>query len=125
MKEEEKDELFKELDLLEHEARCVAGVSDAKRQAAADFLAKDFSEQVTTTLRRLIIKGKDRFWFSDYHFHTGMQIRNILRTNGFGEDGLGIENLDFIYCKIMERAIMGQEVNWEEKNKADNETEAA
>lgn len=102
--------------MLDYEAKCVASIPEEKKKLAAEFLAKELPRDFKEQSRKLIEEGKDRFWFSSYHFTAGMKIRNILRGHGFSEKELGIENLDFIYCKLLERAIMGSEVDWEEKD---------
>jgi hypothetical protein len=40
-----------------------------------------------------------------FHFSAGMAIRNELRSNSFSEEILGIDNLDYIYSELIEKAI--------------------
>ena len=44
-------------------------------------------------------------WWAPYHFIWGMQIRNLLREKGYGEDYFGIANLDDIYVQLVEDAL--------------------
>lgn len=39
------------------------------------------------------------------HFSWGMGVRNLLRTEGFGEDFFGIDNLDDYYVPLVELAV--------------------
>lgn len=98
---------------LDHEKECVSVVSEAMKEKAAEFLRNHFSIVDKQSFRKLIEKGKDRWWYSEYHsLGGGMAIRNLLRNNGFGEKDLPIENLDYIYVKLLERAVMGREIDW-------------
>ena len=101
---------------LNYEAECVEAVPEEKKRAAAEFLTNELPVDVKKTFKKLIEKGTSRSWFSEFHSFTGMKIRNLLRQNGFSEEELGIPNLDFIYCKLLERAIVGSEINWGENN---------
>ena len=83
----------------------VARVSMCKREEAAKFLESHFSDEDKNFLRALYKDAGDPHWFSGYHFRGGMVIRNALRENGYGEDYFGIDNLDYIYCSLMEMAI--------------------
>lgn len=105
-------------ELAEVEELLVGKVPEEKKVAAAEFLARELPEETKKSIKNLIEKGKDRFWFSAHHFISGMQIRNLLRVNAFGEEGLGINNLDYIYCELLERAVMGSKVEWDETEAA-------
>ncbi len=101
---------------LKYETECVATVSEEKKRAAAEFLSNELPKDVKIKIKEMIVASKNRYWFAGLHFTTGMQIRNMLRQNGFSEKEIGIENLDYIYCKLLERAIVGSEINREEEN---------
>lgn len=45
-------------------------------------------------------------WYTPVHFGWGMSIRNLLRKNEFGEDDLGVKNLDDVYVALAQFAIM-------------------
>lgn len=44
-------------------------------------------------------------WVAPYHFFWGMNVRNLLRNKGFGEDYFKIHNLDDIYIALVEEAL--------------------
>lgn len=97
----------------EYEKKCVDAVSEEKKVAAANFLKEFLDDNEKSHAQKLIEKSKDRLWFSEYYtLGGGIQIRNALRDNGFGEKELGIENLYFIYVQLIERAVMGKEIEW-------------
>ena len=107
---------MKEIDLaeiLELEAQAVARVPEEKKEAAAEFLRERLCGEIPI-LRKWMhkhglgwpYKGGKPGW----HFYGGMAIRNLLRKNSFGEEALGIENLDFIYTRLVERAVLGHEI---------------
>lgn len=52
-----------------------------------------------------ILKRKKREWWYGHHFQLGMWIRNMLRSNGFGEKELEVENLDDYYIDIVKDAV--------------------
>ena len=102
--------------MLEHEKACVDVVSEETKYEAAEFLRNEFSIIDKQSFRKLIENGSDRWWYSKYHtLGGGMTIRNLLRDNGFGEKDLPIENLDYIYVELIERAVMGHEIDWEKE----------
>jgi hypothetical protein len=41
-------------------------------------------------------------WMLDYHFSTGMKIRNLLRDNGILDSMFSTENLDDYYISMLE-----------------------
>jgi hypothetical protein len=99
-------------EVLRKEAEAVAAVLEEKKQAAADFLKDTLGDHNIKMFRDWIeLNGLD--WprtFAGWHFHGGMAIRNHLREGGFGENELGIENLDYIYVQLIERAVLGKEM---------------
>jgi len=103
------------------EKEAVAKVPEEKKEAAAGFLRGLFTEEQKNQLREMMEGATDHFWVAKIidtrifpiGFHTlggGMAIRNTLRQHGFGEKELGIENLDYIYARLLERAILGKEI---------------
>lgn len=49
---------------------------------------------------------EDKDWFvKGHHLGIGMGLRNLLRSAGFGEKELGVENLDDYYVDILIEAI--------------------
>jgi len=80
-----------------------------KKQAAAEYLKKALTDYDYLQLLRLyrdhlINKSESGNWFVSYHFNVGMNIRNLLRNENFGEEYFGF-NLDFIYVELLEMAI--------------------
>ena len=99
----------------QHERQAVLAVPESKKEEAANFLKSRFSSVEKKRFKKMIKKGTDRWWYAEYHLQGGLVIRNLLRNYGFGEKELKIENLDYIYVQIIERAVMGKEIDWEEK----------
>jgi len=83
----------------------VARVPQYKKDKAVDFLKAHFTEEEKGQLKNIYEHSGSAYWFSGYHFTTGMTIRNVLRENGYGEDYFGIDNLDYIYCHLLEMVI--------------------
>ena len=76
----------------------------AKKAAAKKFLYELISEKDKKQLRKEIKKDPIH-WFTPYHFHWGMNIRNSLRHGGFGEEYFFIKNLDDIYVELVEDTV--------------------
>jgi hypothetical protein len=53
------------------------------------------------------MKKDPELWWTEYHFGWGMQVRNDLRTAGFGEKEFEIANMDNIYIPLVEEALGG------------------
>jgi hypothetical protein len=71
-----------------------------KRTAAVEFLKGEIDvEQIRT------LSYADPEWWVGGHFHWGMAIRNRLRSGGFGEKELGVDNLDDYYIGLVELAV--------------------
>lgn len=45
------------------------------------------------------------FWKASGHCRFGMSVRNELRDAGFGEDELGVDNIDDIYIYLLNEAV--------------------
>lgn len=89
----------------EREQELVARVPQYKKEEAAKFLKTHFTEDEKYQLKNIYERSASIYWFSGYHFTTGMAIRNTLRENGYGEKYFDIDNLDYIYCLLLEMAI--------------------
>ena len=74
-----------------------------KKIPATKFLKEHLLEK-NKILRRAINKDPIH-WFTLYHFHWGMWVRNLLRENNFSEEYFGISNLDDIYVELVEDAV--------------------
>jgi hypothetical protein len=55
-----------------------------------------------------MIKENPTKWYVMHHFSWGMVMRNLLRENGYGEQELGISNLDDYYVALIEQACLGK-----------------
>ena len=64
-----------------------------------------FNQRREVTLLRKAIEKQGLNWWVPYHSIWGMHIRNLLRTNGYTEEALGIRNLDDIYAVLMEFVV--------------------
>lgn len=75
---------------------------------ALEMLAKELKSvtpQITKTY-----KLNPKTWYVPYHLFWGMEVRNLLRNKGYGEDYFGVHNLDDIYIALVEEALgLGQE----------------
>jgi hypothetical protein len=102
--------------MMKAEALAVSRVSEEKKVAAADYL-RGYLCGVVPQLRNWMGEHGVE-WVSrgevGWHFRGGMEVRNLLREGGFGEEELGIENLDFIYARLLERMVLGKELDREE-----------
>jgi hypothetical protein len=93
-------------------------MADAEARAAVD-LAKGRSSDLwpaaVARLRTLLVEeaplvraaiaARPDDWIAPHHFAWGMVIRNLLRREGFGEQELGVENLDNVYVELIEEAM--------------------
>lgn len=98
-----------------------AGIDPVKLRAAKDYLREQLHECIAdfkalhsvhgdawfdhiydTAIAELKPEDK-RFVRVVYspHFRFGMQVRNTLRTGGFGEEYLGVHNLDCVYLPLL------------------------
>ena len=77
-------------------------IPETKRRQATGFLFGRLKDQDQI---REAIKDNPEVWWADYHFIWGMSIRNLLRTNGMGEDFFDVANLDDIYVELVEEAM--------------------
>lgn len=71
---------------------------------AVRFLREWLSPMVRFQIRELVDK-QSRDWPVAYHSFWGMGVRNALRDRGFGEDALGVLNLDNVYVELVEEAV--------------------
>ena len=79
-------------------------ISTSKKEVVKKFLSVLISEVDKRKLRKEI-KEDPVGWFAPYHFHWGMNIRNELRKNGFGEEYFGVRNLDDVYVELIEDVV--------------------
>lgn len=99
-------------EMLKREALAVRRVPELDKQLAAEYLREKICGQIPIFRRWMHDWGLD--WAHKvvgWHFRGGMAIRNLLRDGGFGEEDLGIENLDYIYTRLVERAVLGKELD--------------
>jgi len=78
-------------------------ISNIKKKPAVNFLKRRLYDQKAI---KGAIKKDPVGWFTAYHFHWGMAVRNMLRHEGFGEKYFGIKNLDDVYVELVEEAVM-------------------
>lgn len=84
-----------------------AARSTAMWGKAVAFLRKEL-EPVKADIQAAISKDT-KTWCAEYHFVWGIGVRNLLRTHGFAETDMGVQNLDNIYVPLVEEAINGKE----------------
>ena len=77
---------------------------DKKDAAIKAFRESDYS-QAFSKIREALAKDPDG-WIGPYHFGWGMSVRNFFRQEGFGEDYFGIDNMDCIYRRLVEEAVI-------------------
>lgn len=76
----------------------------SKKKPALDLLKEKITKEDQEKIRIEMAADSDN-WYVPYHFRFGMDIRNILRSNGFGEEYWPIWNLDDIYVWLLEDAV--------------------
>ena len=54
---------------------------------------------------REAIEGNPDHWWVSRHVTWGMRVRNELRKHGYGEEVLGVDNLDDVYVGLIEEAV--------------------
>lgn len=86
-------------------------IKPEKKQKAILFLQNYLDKKVTRQIRNAIANDP-KLWFTPYHFHWGMSIRNVLRQNDLGEKFLEVGNLDDVYVELVEDAV---KEDWFEK----------
>lgn len=93
-------------DWKKYHAQKVAELSQETVTKIVAFLAANLGDQ---DLIRDAERRDPQEWWVPYHLHWGMGIRNILRTHGFGEKDLGVDNLDDYYIGLVELAVCRDE----------------
>ena len=78
-------------------------ISDELKIPAIDMLKEKLDDR---PLIRKAIEDNPTKWYIPYHSYWGMGVRNLLRTEGFGEEYFGIDNLDDIYTQLVEEALL-------------------
>ena len=68
------------------------------------FLRKMWGKQVRQMIREAIEENPQRWWVSR-HVTWGTRVRNEMRTHGYGEKELGVDNLDDVYVGLIEEAV--------------------
>lgn len=80
-----------------------AGLSTELKAPALKMLAEELSP-IAAKIENLYAADREG-WCIPYHFFWGMNVRNLLRTKGFGEEYFKIDNLDDIYVPLIEEAL--------------------
>lgn len=75
------------------------------RLRAAGFLRGWYEESGALEEIRAAERRDLQEWWAAHHFGWGMDVRNLLRRHGFGEEELGVGNLDDVYVGLVEEAI--------------------
>lgn len=79
-------------------------------QKEAALEENDPAEPMAQVIAKMINENPND-WCTGIHFGWGMYMRNLLRTNGYGEKELGLQNLDDYYAAIIEEAVLGDGKN--------------
>lgn len=74
-----------------------------KKAPVLEFLRKELEPDREDILAK--VKEDPEGWFGPYHFNWGMGIRNLLRTNGYGEEYFNWHNSDDYYVYLVEEAL--------------------
>jgi hypothetical protein len=90
--------------LAEHHRLMYARFSQARKDPAIAALREGLPEPTKIQIREAV-KDDPWDWFLPYHFHWGMDVRNLLRQKGFGEDYWPVASLDNIYVLLVEEAV--------------------
>ncbi len=77
-------------------------LKESKKLSALSFLAIYVTDK---KIIKAVIERDPTYWWTLYHFHWGMAVRNALREVDYGEEYFGIGNLDDIYIELVEDMI--------------------
>ncbi len=72
---------------------------------AVVFLRKWIPHDTKREIREGLKRDRDFIIAGGRHFTWGMQVRNELRRNGFGEKNFEIDNMDNIYVELIREAL--------------------
>ena len=79
---------------------------------AIRFLSETLGDSFWEWFEAATLWGNDTWFAYDrWHFSGGMNVRNHLRKNEFGEEFLGIDNLDDTYTFLVEDAYKMRTTN--------------
>lgn len=82
-----------------------AAMKSVKWPDAVEFLKIELPETDKALIRQAIATPGDYGWNAPFHFTWGMSVRNRLRESGFGEQELGVKNVDNVYVELVEAAV--------------------
>lgn len=82
---------------------CIKWMKDFMSKKEAVLNEGDDPRPLLDVMRELM-DGDPENWWVGHHFMWGMWMRNQMRTHGFGEKEMGVNNLDDIYIEIIEAA---------------------
>ena len=75
-----------------------------KRKAAVLYLCEVIPEDMRCQIAELV-KRTPRTWWGLHQRILGTHVRKELRKNGFGEEFMGVENLDDVWVELVEEAV--------------------
>lgn len=84
-----------------------AKIPPAIRAQAVIFLRGYFTADVCEQIIAAE-KADPQEWWVGHHAFWGMGVRNALRSAGYGEKALGVDNLDDVYIGLIEEALINQ-----------------
>lgn len=72
---------------------------------AINYLSENFSLEIKRQIYDLYSNDPDG-WYIPYHFDWGMNVRNMLRGEGFKDEYLPTGNWDDYYVEVVEKAVL-------------------
>lgn len=89
-------------------------IRDEIKNEAAAYLMVQLEDVEKGMLREMILKCRNPYWFAGIHAddELGGKIREILRKRGYGEEFFKLPSIDWLYKLLIERAIIGDEVDF-------------
>ena len=98
----------------EAKAQCVCHTKEECEQMYADLSTElkapalvMLATELAPALKEILpaYKADPKQWAAPHHFFWGMNVRNLLRDKGFGEEYFAVHNLDDIYVPLVEEAL--------------------
>jgi hypothetical protein len=102
-------------------------MNQEKRAECINWIKTSFPMRMKREIKEAMNREPDRWWIGA-HFGWGMWCRNQMRSHGYGEQEMGVDNLDDYYVDMVEEAIdsddipdgpaiepiLDEQVNWKE-----------
>ena len=85
-------------------------LNEEKKEEVIQFLKRYIPESSKREIKEMMNQDPEEWW-TIHHFTWGMSIRNALRTYGFDEKYMNIENWDDYYIQCVEDSLKWVELS--------------